>query len=313
MDTLSCVKGLLTFARQHKAERTYLNINRLVEDTVSLRAYALETSNVSVTSVIAPDLPCTMADAGQLQQVFMNIIVNAEMEMKKAYGRGKLTIKTEQIENRIRISFADDGPGIAKENLSKVFDPFFTTKDVGVGTGLGLSLSHGIITEHNGRIYAESEEGNGATFIIELPVVAEEKEEELNGPADEPVQAVAARILIVDDEPAILEFLSHMLSVEGHQVETVDNSDDALEMIRSRRYSLILSDIKLPGMSGIELYQHINKIAPSLTKRIVFITGDVNGTNTKKFLTESKVPYITKPFDIKQLKGELNKIINRYR
>ena len=307
------VKGLLTFARQNKAERTYLNINKLVENTVALRAYALETSNIMVTSVLAPDLSWTMADAGQLQQVFMNIIVNAEAEMKKARGKGELTIKTEQIDSTIRISFKDDGPGIAKENLSKVFDPFFTTKEVGAGTGLGLSLSHGIVTGHNGQIYAESKPGNGATFTIELPVVAEEKEEELTGPADEPVQVAAARILIVDDEPTILEFLSHLLAAEGHQVETADNSRDALEMIKNRRYSLILLDIKLPDMSGIELYQHIKKIAPSLTRRVIFITGDVTGSDTRKFLTENKAPYITKPFDIKQLKEELTNMLNRYR
>ena len=243
----------------------------------------------------------------------MNIIVNAEAEMKKARGRGKLTIKTEQIDNTIRISFTDDGPGIARENLKKIFDPFFTTKEVGEGTGLGLSLSHGIIAEHNGQIYADSEQGNGATFIIEIPVIAEEKEEELTGPADESVQVAAARILIVDDEPTILEFLSHLLAAEGHQVETVDNSRDALEMIKNRRYSLILSDIKLPDMSGIELYQHIQKIAPSLTKRVIFITGDVNGTNTSKFLTENKAHYITKPFNIKQLKEELNRVLGMYR
>ena len=305
------VRGLLTFARQHKSERTYSDINQLVDNTVALRAYALETSNIRVAVVLDPDLPWTMADAGQLQQVFLNIIINAETEMKKACGKGNLIIKTERIADTIRISFKDDGPGIAKENIGKVFDPFFTTKEVGEGTGLGLSLCHGIITEHSGQLYAESEPGKGATFIIELPAVAEEEREELTGPADEPVKIAGARILVVDDEPTILEFLSHLLAAEGHQVETADNSSDALEMIRSRRYSLILSDIKLPDMSGIELYQHIKKIAPSLTKRVVFITGDVTGSDTRKFLTENKAPYVTKPFDIKQLKEELNRILNR--
>jgi len=308
------VKGLLTFARQHKSERTYSDINQLVDNTVALRAYALETSNIRAAIVLDPDLPWTMADAGQLQQVFLNIIINAEIEMKKARGKGNLIIKTEKIADTIRISFTDDGPGIARENLGKVFDPFFTTKEVGEGTGLGLSLSHGIIAEHNGQIYAESEPGKGATFVIEIPVVAEEeREEEMNGPADEPVKTTVASILIVDDEPDILKFLSHLLAAEGHQVETAGNSSDALEMIKSRRYSLILSDIKLPDMSGIELYQHIKKITPSLTKRVVFITGDVTGSDTRKFLTENKAHYVTKPFDIKQLKEELNRVLGTYR
>jgi len=306
------VKGLLTFARQHKSERTYSDINQLVDSTVALRAYALETSNIRVAVVLDPDLPWTMADAGQLQQVFLNIIINAETEMRKVRGKGNLIIKTERIADTIRISFTDDGPGIAREHLKRIFDPFFTTKQAGEGTGLGLSLCHGIIIEHNGQIYAESEPGKGATFIIELPTVSEEEGEEMNGPAaDEPVKIAGARILVVDDEPDILKFLSHLLATEGHQVETADNSSDALEMIKSRRYSLILLDIKLPDMSGIELYQHIKKIAPSLTRRVVFITGDVTGSDTRKFLTENKASYITKPFDIKQLKEELNRILNR--
>ena len=306
------VKGLLTFARQRRPERTYTDINQIVADTLALRSYALETSNIRVDAVLDPDLPRTMADAGQIQQVFMNIIVNGEAEMKKAHGKGRFTVKTERIADTIRISFRDDGPGIAGENMDKIFDPFFTTKPVGEGTGLGLSLCHGIIAEHQGRIYAESEPGKGATFVVELPVVVEEREE-ANTPTGGPVKVAGARILIVDDEPTILEFLSRLLSSEGHQVETVDNSSGALEMIKGRRYSLILLDVKLPDMGGIELYQRIKEIAPSLTRRVVIITGDVAGPGTSKFLKENKIPYITKPFDIKLLKQELNRILSRGR
>ncbi len=171
----SIVKGLLTFARQSKPERTVVDINEIIEVCLRLRAYELETSNIKVVTNLAPDLPLTIADAGQLQQVFLNLLINAEMEMKLAHGKGKLIIKAEQLDNTIRISFKDDGPGIAKENLEKIFDPFFTTREVGKGTGLGLSICHGIITEHGGRIWAESKLGKGATFIVELPVVTEKK------------------------------------------------------------------------------------------------------------------------------------------
>ncbi|MDD5511818.1 MAG: PAS domain S-box protein, partial [Dehalococcoidales bacterium] len=170
------VKRLLIFARQHKPERTYTGINKIIESTLALRKYALETSNIEVITLLDAELPWTVADAGQLQQVFLNIIVNAETAMKKAHGRGRLVIRTERAGDRIRISFADDGPGIAKENLERIFDPFFTTREVGEGTGLGLSLAHGIVAEHNGALYAESEEGKGATFFVELPIVAEDEE-----------------------------------------------------------------------------------------------------------------------------------------
>jgi len=303
------VKRLLTFARQHKPERTYTDINGIIEGTLTLKKYSLETSNIEVITSLDAELPCTMADAGQLQQVFMNIIVNAETEMKKAHGRGKLTVKTERTGNKIRISFADDGPGIAKENLEKVFDPFFTTREGGEGTGLGLSLSHGIIAEHKGTMYAEGEEGKGATFIIELPIIDEERQLGLAEPTDEIKEVSGGRILVVDDEPTILAFLKKVLGGEGYDVETVSSGGEALKRIGSGEYSLILSDIKLPGLSGIELYDEIGKVAPSLQKRVIFITGDVIAADTEEFLNRAKAPYVTKPFDIAGLKKEVSRIL----
>jgi len=155
----SIVKRLLTFARQRKPERKYININEIIEATLDLRAYEMETNNIEGSTQLAPDLPWTMADTSQLQQVFLNIIINAETEMKLAHGRGNLLVKTETIDNTIRISFNDDGQGIAKENLERIFEPFFTSREVGQGTGLGLSVCHGIITEHGGKIYAKSKLG----------------------------------------------------------------------------------------------------------------------------------------------------------
>jgi signal transduction histidine kinase len=105
-----------------------------------------------------------------LQQVFLNIVINAEYFMLKAHNRGTLTVTTERTEDIVKISFADDGPGIPQENLANIFNPFFTTKEVGQGTGLGLSICYGIITEHGGRIYVESKLGKGTTFVVELPV-----------------------------------------------------------------------------------------------------------------------------------------------
>jgi len=300
------VSRLLTFARQEKPSRDSADINGILENTLALRRYELETSNIEIDTQFATDLPRTMADAGQLQQVFLNIIVNAETEMALAHGRGKLTIKTETMDNIIRISFKDNGPGIAKEDLKKIFDPFFTTREVGKGTGLGLSLCHAIIAEHNGQIYAKSKLGSGATFTVELPVVKEGKHLESTGSvADEPENTTKARILVVDDEPTVRQFLSELLTDQGHEVETVDNATDALKMMGSEGYSHILLDIKLPGMSGIELYKRLEEIDKSLVKKVIFITGDVMGVGTKDFLSRTKARYISKPIDVQQL----NKLI----
>ena len=342
------IKRLLTFARQHKLEREYVDINEVIKTTLDLRAYELETGSIKVTTQLAPDLPRTMADGGQLQQVFLNIIINAETEMKSAHGGGSLLVKTETIGNTICVSFKDDGPGIAKENLEKVFDPFFTTRDAGQGTGLGLSVCHGIIAEHNGHIYGESELGKGATFVVELPLVSEPEQSEVPEAAepatketplgegttftmelpflvsrpeqpevpeaaepatDEVQRTTRAKILVVDDEPAIRQFLSRVLTDEGHKVETVDNASDALDMVKSNGYNLILLDIKMPGMSGIELYKSVREVARPLAGRMVFITGDVMGAGTRDFFSKTKAPYITKPFDAEKLKKDINRIL----
>jgi PAS domain S-box-containing protein len=306
------VKKLLAFARQTKPEQRYVNINELIHNTLDLRAYELGASNIKVSLQLTRDLPMTIADPGQLQQIFLNLIINAETEMKLAHDKGKLSIKTEKINSILRITFKDTGPGIAKENLETIFDPFFTTREVGQGTGLGLSVCHGIVTEHNGKIWAESEFGKGATFIVELPLITEEKQLEPTEPImEEPKKITKAKILVVDDEPVIRKFVSQMLGEQGHTVETVDNAADALKMVKSKRYRLILLDIKMPGMSGLELYKQFQKIAPSLTKRVVFITGDVMGKRTLAFLDKTKTPYMMKPFDAKQLKAEINRILAR--
>jgi two-component system NtrC family sensor kinase len=171
--TRRIVQNLLSFARQHKPMRTFVNINDILERTLGLRNYELRSRDISVIREYS-ELPGVFADSHQLQQVFLNIIINAEQEMDQVSSLGQLRIKTEMSANNeaaaVLITVEDNGPGIAPDHLGKVFDPFFTTKDVGKGTGLGLSISYGIIKEHGGTIRVESPYGGGARFIIELPV-----------------------------------------------------------------------------------------------------------------------------------------------
>jgi PAS domain S-box-containing protein len=304
------VMNLLTFARPREPGKEYVDINSIISRVVDLRTYEMRSSNIEVTTQLASDLPWTMVDTGQLQQVFLNIIINAEQAMVKAHNKGNLLIKTQQVDSYIRVSFQDDGPGIAPENLDKIFNPFFTTKGVGEGTGLGLSISYGIIKEHEGRIYAQSELGKGATFVVELPMVAQPQPlESAEPPGEEPKRVTGAKIIVVDDEASICQFLNSVLTQEGHKVETISNASDALERLKHDRYDLILLDIKMPGMYGTEFYGHIEKIDPSLQKRVVFITGDTMAPDTRNFLNETKALYVSKPFKLEQLMREINGIL----
>jgi PAS domain S-box-containing protein len=166
-------QNLLSFARRHEPEKRLISLNEVLEKTIELRAHPLKVGNIELVTELAPDLPKTMADFYQLQQVFVNIINNAEQAMAAAHGKGKLVIKTEKSNGMIQITFTDDGPGISEENMKRIFDPFFTTKEVGKGTGLGLPICYGIAKAHGGRIYAKSKVGEGATFTVEIPIVSE--------------------------------------------------------------------------------------------------------------------------------------------
>src|SRR4030095_14641586 len=187
-------------ARQETPERKLVSVNTIIRKSVELRSYELRVSNVDVSTELEEALPETMADAHQLQQVFLNLIVNAEHAMIEAHGKGLLRVRSRREEGKLLIFFSDDGPGIPNDNLHRIFEPFFTTKAVGKGTGLGLSICQGIIVEHGGKIDVESTPGRGTTFVIELPI----QKWALATPAVAPpvrVPSVAKRrILVVEDE-----------------------------------------------------------------------------------------------------------------
>ncbi|MFC1931220.1 PAS domain S-box protein [Chloroflexota bacterium] len=308
----SIIDRMLRFARQTKSETKQVNINDIIETTLDMRTSEMKTGNINVTTELAPDLPLTSADAGLLQQVFLNIILNAEQAMKLAHDKGSLTIKTERIDNTIRASFKDDGPGIAKENMERLFNPFFTTRDPDKGTGLGLSICYNIIKQHDGNIYAKSTLGKGATFFVELPVVDKGEQLKMDEPtAIESKSVSKARILVVDDDSVVQEFITAVLAEEGHEVEIVDNGDDAMERLGNEEYDVILLDIKLLGKSGIEIYEELQKKDTSKTKKVIFITGDVMSVDTMVFIKSSQTSYIAKPFDAAQLVKEIDRIMSQ--
>ncbi|MDY6892699.1 MAG: response regulator [Chloroflexota bacterium] len=169
-------QNLLSFARKHKTERSLVCINTILEKSLELHAYRMNVNNIEIVKRLDPDIPQTMADLHQLQEVFVNIITNADQIMTETNGQGRLCISTYLADDVIRIVFTDDGPGIPENNLNKIFDPFFTTKDIGKGTGLGLSICAAIIRRHHGTIYATSKPGEGASFVVEIPIILRDEE-----------------------------------------------------------------------------------------------------------------------------------------
>ncbi|MGH9866915.1 MAG: ATP-binding protein [Candidatus Polarisedimenticolia bacterium] len=295
------VQNLQTFARKHKPQTDHIGINGILESTLELRAYQLKVDNIVVETDFDADLPKTMGDFHQLQQVFLNIIINAHQAMSTTGKAGALTLRTRRQDDEIVVDFEDNGPGIPAENLGKIFDPFFTTKEVGQGTGLGLSICYGIIQEHHGRISARNGRSGGAVFTVALPILESEETHEAPLPEPEAADPGAPRdrrnILVVDDELAIIDILYQVLRMDGHRVDTALNGIVALRKIEKERYDVIISDLKMPGMGGRELYERVKAMDLDLARRMIFSTGDVVNTDTRDFLEKSGNSYLQKPFD----------------
>jgi len=315
------VQNLLSFARKQKPERTLTSVNEILERTVELRSYELQVNNIAILLELDPQLPRTIADKHQLQQVFLNVITNAEQAMLETKGRGKLGIRTrsDTAGGRVVIEIADDGPGIPEQHLTRIFDPFFTTKEVGKGTGLGLSLAYGIIKEHAGNIYARSKLGEGSTFVIELPVIGDLHEgarlpEELVPQALHFENLVRGkRILVVDDEKYILDFFVEVFQMYPVDVDTACDGRAALDMMQLHEYDLIVTDFKMPQMSGRELFEWIKEHRPHLASRIVFVTGDTVSPETRSFFESTANRYLAKPFRIEEVREVVQRTLEAAR
>jgi PAS domain S-box-containing protein len=296
------VKTFLAMARSKAPERREVQVNEVIRAALEIAAYGLNSTGTQIELQLAPDLPPLWADADQLHQVFTNLIINAKQAMQSVAGPRRLTVRSWPEGEAVMIEIADTGPGIAPEMAERVFEPFFTTKPLGVGTGIGLSVSKRIVSAHGGEISLASSDEGGARFLIRLPLAkdppaaAAEKAPHLVAPA------ARARVLVVDDEPEIGEVLAEILRLDGLVVDVATGGRNAIERLGHVAYDLVISDLRMPDLDGRALYRELERSWPHLTRRIVFVTGDTLSVDTSEFIAASGAPVIEKPFDAQRIR-----------
>ncbi|PYP43405.1 MAG: hypothetical protein DMD50_17415 [Gemmatimonadetes bacterium] len=301
--------NLLAFARAGGSQRTLVDLNDIVRRTFALRSYHLTTLNIAVTLELSPAEPKFWADPSELQQMLLNLLINAEQALVSVETPRTIVVRTATSEEEVRLEVADSGPGIAPEIRAKIFDPFFTTKPEGVGTGLGLSICYGVAREHGGRIWVDSLPGGGATFVVALPRDARREGRAVpEAPAPTPAATGPVTVLIVDDETALRHALLRFLDRRGIQGQGVADGADALRALAERDFDVIISDVRMPGMSGREFLERLRRERPALVARLIFSTGDTFAPETAALIKESGLPTVTKPFDFAELERVIRQV-----
>jgi len=298
------VRNLLTFARKRHTTRTMVDLNGVVRETLALRGYEQRLSNITIFDALAAGLPQVFADPHQIQQVLLNLIINAEQAMLGAHGRGTLIIRTWHDLQReaVVLEVHDDGPGVPQDVQPRIFDPFFTTKEVGQGTGLGLTVAYAIVQEHGGRITVDSTPSAGAAFRVELPAGAASLTPAAPPVLERPSSAGAgASVLLVEDEAALGAAVAEALADAGFAVQLAEDGLEALERVRARPYDLIVCDLKMPRLDGAAFYRRLASDDPVMAGKVLFVTGDVAGTDAERFLEETGCRWLPKPFRLRDL------------
>lgn len=314
----SIVQNLLSFARPSNLVSKRLRIEDVLRGVTTTQELVLKPKNIDIAVAIESPLPAVQGDSKLLQQVFLNVIANAEQAILAAKPSGKITITIKPQDGKVAVTILDDGPGIPAANLGKIFDPFFTTRRTAGGTGLGLTICAAIVKEHGGTIEVQSAAGSGAEFTVLLPAF----EELLPGPATSaPVQRPAVAppagraqlqghsVFVVDDEESIRELVQEGLSARGMIVEGAASSEEALTLLPQRTYDIVLCDYNLPGMNGDQFFEKLRAKNLAAKTKFVFMTGAMFEPSEMALFRDKGAFVLQKPFHIAALASMLIELL----
>jgi len=303
------IGDLMGFARPTQPKLDATDIGRVMNEVLTVIGDRVSMVNIKMDNRIPVDLPNVYVDAGQIEQVFMNLLINANHAMPDG---GTLTLRAEvDRHNRVALSITDTGTGIAKENLGKIFDPFFTTKKEGEGTGLGLAICHSIVEHNGGVLQVRSEVGVGTTFVVRLPVDQGSRLQTMKKAVDQKRKASTTqeecRILIVDDERLLNEMLQECLRAAGYEVDGAYDGVEGIGQLRYKKYHLILLDIRMPRKDGLEVLKFVKDEYPDIP--VIIVTGLASMEEIKATIKNGAFACIKKPFQLDKVLTKVNEAL----
>ena len=294
------VRQLQTVARPESSHREAVRLADVLDCVLALRGDTLRAAGIVVECDIAPGLPAIWGDARQLEQVVLNLLLNAEQAMRDESRESRVLFRLGVHAGRVRMVVSDNGVGIDSDVLPRIFEPFFTTKPVGQGTGLGLSLCFSIVSSHGGHLWAESEVGQGASFILELPAHSAPRAAEPSPASLSPRQG---QVLVIDDEQEVADALRELLESLGQSVTVAIGGERGWALLQGPEadYDVVTLDLKMPDLSGPKAWDRLVAAASPLADRVVFVTGDTVDPETQEFLGRVGRPVLTKPVTLADL------------
>ena len=306
------VRNLLAFVRRSSSERARASLNDLVQSAVALRAYEFGVANIELDVQCEADVPLVLVNREEIQQVLLNLLLNAEHAMRVSPGRRQLSIRTRASQAGVSVDVHDNGPGIPPAVAGRIFEPFFSTKEVGEGTGLGLSIALGIVEAHGGTLVL-ADAAQGACFRLTLPMAEARQPVEAPTAPSVATRAVITgqRALVADDEAPVRALLQRLLTRRGFAVDLAADGRIAAQFLERGRYDVILCDVQMPNLGGFALYENLHRHQPEVLERFVFISGDILNPQLHTFSDSSKIPLLSKPFSAAKLDAALDKIMGR--